>query len=85
MQTFCKSIGIRILEGTEVIERGEVEIQVDTAVGAAQKSGKVTQSGLEKTDTLTLCITEMKIVNDLGIKMIGPLTKENVTASDVID
>ena len=45
----------------------------------------MTQSGLEKTDTLTLCITEMKIVNDLGIKMIGPLTKENVTASDVID
>ena len=40
MQTFCKSIGIRILEGTEVIERGEVEIQVDTAVSAAQKMVK---------------------------------------------
>mmetsp|Transcript_10555 Transcript_10555/g.13723 ORF Transcript_10555/g.13723 Transcript_10555/m.13723 type:complete len:504 (-) Transcript_10555:356-1867(-) len=73
-QAFRRSIGVRILEETEVIEGEVVEIQVDTPVSAsAQKSGK-----------LTLCTTEMETVYDLGVKMIDMLTKEKVSAGDVI-
>lgn len=81
-QAFRKSIGIRILEETEVIEGEVVEIQVDTAIGGADKSkGK---GGMEKTGRLTLCTTEMETVYDLGTKMIDALTKEKVSAGDVI-
>lgn len=81
-QAFRKSIGIRILEETEVIEGEVVEIQVDTAVGGGEKSkGK---GGMEKTGRLTLCTTEMETVYDLGTKMIDALTKEKVSAGDVI-
>lgn len=88
-QAFRKSIGIRILEETEVIEGEVVEIQVDTAIGNANasKSGeKSTKSkgGMEKTGRLTLCTTEMETVYDLGTKMIDALTKEKVSAGDVI-
>ena len=73
-QAFRRSIGVRILEETEVIEGEVVEIQVDTPVSAsAQKSGR-----------LTLCTTEMETVYDLGAKMIDMLTKENISAGDVI-
>jgi len=77
-QAFRKSIGIRILEETEVIEGEVVEIQVDTAIGEKGKGG------MDKTGRLTLCTTEMETVYDLGTKMIDALTKEKVTAGDVI-
>ena len=97
-QAFRKSIGIRILEETEVIEGEVVEIQVDTAIvasaGASASAGgsiggiggekKVSKGGMEKTGRLTLCTTEMETVYDLGTKMIESLTKEKVTAGDVI-
>ena len=62
-----------------MIEGEVVEIQVDTAV-ASEKSG----GNLEKTGRLTLCTTEMETVYDLGSKMINALSKEKVTAGDVI-
>jgi len=71
-QAFRRSIGVRILEETEVIEGEVVEIQVDTSVDK-EKSGR-----------LTLCTTEMETVYDLGSKMIDSLTKEKVTAGDII-
>ena len=80
-QAFRKSIGIRILEETEVIEGEVVEIQVDTAIGGEKTKGK---GGMEKTGRLTLCTTEMETVYDLGTKMIDALTKEKVSAGDVI-
>ena len=89
-QAFRKSIGIRILEETEVIEGEVVEIQVDTAIVASTGAGsiggekKVSKGGMEKTGRLTLCTTEMETVYDLGTKMIESLTKEKVTAGDVI-
>jgi len=75
-QAFRKSIGVRILEETEVIEGEVVEIQVDTALGG--------EKGKEKTGRLTLCTTEMETVYDLGTKMINSLTAEKVSAGDVI-
>lgn len=84
-QAFRKSIGIRILEETEVIEGEVVEIQVDTAiVSSAEKSSSNAKGGMEKTGRLTLCTTEMETVYDLGTKMIDALTKEKVSAGDVI-
>eukprot|EP00551_Chaetoceros_affinis_P008693 CAMPEP_0203684436 /NCGR_PEP_ID=MMETSP0090-20130426/48036_1 /ASSEMBLY_ACC=CAM_ASM_001088 /TAXON_ID=426623 /ORGANISM="Chaetoceros affinis, Strain CCMP159" /LENGTH=507 /DNA_ID=CAMNT_0050553611 /DNA_START=47 /DNA_END=1570 /DNA_ORIENTATION=+ len=93
-QAFRKSIGIRILEETEVIEGEVVEIQVDTAIGGTgtgtgtgtggtgdKPKGK---GGMEKTGRLTLSTTEMETVYDLGTKMIDALTKEKVSAGDVI-
>lgn len=82
-QAFRKSIGIRILEETEVIEGEVVEIQVDTAIGGGGEKGK-SKGGMEKTGRLTLCTTEMETVYDLGTKMIDALTKEKVSAGDVI-
>lgn len=81
-QALRRSIGIRILEETEIIEGEVVEIQVDTAVGAAEKGAS--RGGLEKSGRLTLCTTEMETVYDLGTKMIDALSKEKVTAGDVI-
>ncbi len=81
-QAFRKSIGIRILEETEVIEGEVVEIQVDTAIGGGEKSNS--KGGMEKKGKLTLCTTEMETVYDLGTKMIEALTKEKVSAGDVI-
>ncbi len=73
-QAFRRSIGVRIMEETEMIEGEVVEIAVDTPAGGST----------EKTGRLTLCTTEMETVYDLGAKMIDALTKEKVTAGDVI-
>lgn len=74
-QAFRKAIGVRIKEETEIIEGEVVEIQIDrpATAGAAAKSGK-----------LTLKTTEMETIYDLGTKMIESLTKEKVSAGDVI-
>lgn len=77
-QAFRKSIGVRIMEETEVIEGEVVEVQVDTTISEKGKGG------MEKTGRLTLCTTDMETVYDLGTKMIDSLTKEKVSAGDVI-
>jgi RuvB-like protein 2 len=74
-QAFRRSIGVRIMEETEIIEGEVVEIQVDEPVAGGNA---------EKTGRLTLCTTEMETVYDLGAKMIDGLQKEKVTAGDVI-
>lgn len=75
-QAFRRSIGVRIMEETEIIEGEVVEIQVDEPTAAA--------GNVAKTGRLTLCTTEMETVYDLGAKMIEALQKEKVTAGDVI-
>lgn len=77
-QAFRRSIGVRIMEETEIIEGEVVEIQIDTAAPGTGKSAG------EKVGKLTLKTTEMETVYDLGAKMIDALTKEKVTAGDVI-
>ncbi|CAM9645638.1 unnamed protein product, partial [Ectocarpus sp. 8 AP-2014] len=72
-QAFRRSIGVKIMEETEIIEGEVVEIQVDTPVGGGDKTGRV-----------TLCTTEMETVYDLGAKMIEALQKEKVGAGDVM-
>ena len=72
-QAFRRSIGVRILEETEIIEGEVVEIQVDEPTAGGEKTGR-----------LTLCTTEMETVYDLGTKMIEALQKEKVSAGDVI-
>lgn len=63
-QAFRRSIGVRIMEETEIIEGEVVEITVDApAPGAAGK-------GVEKVGKLTLKTTEMETVYDLGQKMV---------------
>jgi len=73
-QAFRRSIGVRIMEETEIIEGEVVEIEIDRPAGG----------GGEKTGKLTLKSTEMETVYDLGAKMIESLTKEKVSAGDVI-
>lgn len=73
-QAFRRSIGVRILEETEMIEGEVVEIEVNAAAdGSGDRSG-----------TITLKTTEMETLYDLGQKMVESLTKEKVTAGDVI-
>ena len=72
-QAFRRSIGVRIMEETEIIEGEVVEIQVDEPSASGDKTGR-----------LTLCTTEMETVYDLGAKMIEALNKEKVTAGDII-
>ena len=72
-QAFRRSIGVRIMEESEIIEGEVVEIQVDEPTTSGEKSGR-----------LTLCTTEMETVYDLGAKMIDSLQKEKITAGDVI-
>ncbi|CAG2248369.1 INO80J [Mytilus edulis] len=61
-------------EETEIIEGEVVEIQIDRpATGTGAKVGK-----------LTLKTTEMETIYDLGQKMIESLTKEKVSAGDII-
>jgi len=81
-QAFRRSIGVRIMEETEIIEGEVVEIQVDTA--AASSSSSSSNKGADKIGKLTLKTTEMETVYDLGTKMIESLTKEKVTAGDII-
>jgi RuvB-like protein 2 len=72
-QAFRRSIGVRIIEETEIIEGEVVEIQIDEPTATGDKIGR-----------LTLCTTEMETVYDLGTKMIDALQKEKVTAGDII-
>ena len=82
-QAMRKSIGVQILEETEV--KGEVvEIQIDTSFASSGDKPTKSKGGMEKTGRLTLCTTDMETVYDLGTKMIDALSKEKVTAGDVI-
>lgn len=72
-QAFRKSIGVRIKEETEMIEGEVVEIQIDRSVTGGHKQGK-----------LIIKTTDMETVYELGGKMIDSLSKEKVTAGDVI-
>lgn len=72
-QAFRRSIGVRIIEETEIIEGEIVEVQLDEPTATGEKTGR-----------LTLCTTEMETVYDLGTKMIDALQKEKVTAGDII-
>jgi len=72
-QAFRRSIGVRIMEETEIIEGEVVEVQVDEPTAGGEKTGR-----------LTLCTTEMETVYDLGAKMIESLQKETISAGDVI-
>lgn len=74
-QAFRKSIGVRIKEETEIIEGEVVEIQIEkpTSGGAGPNVGK-----------LTLKTTEMEAIYDLGQKMIDAISKEKISAGDVI-
>ena len=86
-QAFRRSIGVRIMEETEIIEGEVVEVQVDSgaaAVGAGAGAGSAARGGGDKVGKLTLKTTEMETVYDLGAKMIESLTKEKVAAGDVI-
>src|SRR5210317_811248 len=86
-QAMRKSIGVQILEETEVMEGEVVEIQIDTSFASSgdKANGSIKgKGGMEKTGRLTLCTTDMQTVYDLGTKMIDALSKEKVTAGDVI-
>ena len=89
-QVMRKSIGVQILEETEVMEGEVVEIQIDTSFASSSGGDKANgggikgKGGMEKTGRLTLCTTDMETVYDLGTKMIDALSKEKVTAGDVI-
>ena len=74
-QAFRKAIGVRIKEETEIIEGEVVEIQIDrpATAGAAAKSGKLAPK-----------TTEVETIYGWGTKMIESLTKEKVSAGDVI-
>ncbi|OBZ68415.1 RuvB-like helicase 2 [Grifola frondosa] len=72
-QAFRRSIGVRIKEETEIIEGEVVELQIDRSLTGATKTGK-----------LTIKTTDMETIYDLGNKMIDALSKEKVTAGDVI-
>lgn len=73
-QAFRRSIGIRIKEESELIEGEVVEIQIDRpADGSGAKVGK-----------MVLKTTDMETQYDLGTKLIESLSKEKVTAGDVI-
>lgn len=73
MQAFRKSIGVRIKEEAEVLEGEVVEIVVDRSLTGATKTGK-----------LTLKTTDMETIYDLGSKMIDGLSREKITAGDVV-
>ena len=83
-QAMRKSIGVQILEETEVMEGEVVEIQIDTSFASGDNKPGKAKGGMEKTGRLTLCTTDMETVYDLGTKMIDALSKEKVTAGDVI-
>lgn len=72
-QAFRKSIGVRIKEEKEVVEGEVIEVQIDRSLTGATKTGK-----------LTVKTTDMETIYDLGTKMIDSLSREKVTAGDVI-
>lgn len=73
MQSFRKSIGVKIKEETEIIEGEVVEIQIDRSITGGHKQGK-----------LTIKTTDMETIYELGNKMIELLTKEKILAGDII-
>ena len=73
-QAFRRSIGVRIMEESEIIEGEVVEVQIERPAG-----GKGEQSG-----RVTLRTTEMETVYDMGKKMIESFDKEKIGAGDVI-
>jgi len=75
-QAFRRSIGVRIMEETDIIEGEVVEIQTDSPAAGEASS--------EKTGRVTLCTTEMETVYDLGARMITALQQEKISAGDVI-
>lgn len=81
-QAFRRSIGVRIKEESEIVEGEVVEIEIDKSA-----SNKVILSSVatgNKTGRITLKSTEMETVYDLGNKMIEAITKDKITAGDVI-
>lgn len=76
-QAVRRSMGVRIVEETEIIEGEVVEIQIDSMVPTGEGAGK-------KSGRLTLCTTEMETIYDLGNKMIDMLRSEKISAGDVI-
>ena len=73
-QAFRQSIGVRIMEETEIVEGEVVEIEIDRPTGG----------GGEQTGRVTLRTTEMETVYDLGKKMIESFDQQKITAGDVI-
>ncbi len=72
-QAFRRSIGVRIKEEAEMIEGEVVEIEIEKSTTTGAKTGKI-----------TLKTTEMETIYDLGQKMVEALSKEKITAGDVI-
>jgi len=73
-QAFRRSIGVRIREEAEIIEGEVVDIEIERPEdGSVPKFGK-----------LTLKTTEMETIYDLGTKMIETITKEKMSAGDVV-
>ncbi|KAK2964151.1 putative DNA helicase, TBP-interacting protein [Blattamonas nauphoetae] len=73
-QALRRAIGVRIKEESEIIEGEVVEIKVDRpASGTGVQVGK-----------MVLKTTDMETQFDLGSKMIEQLTKEIISAGDVI-
>lgn len=96
-QAFRRSIGVRITEETEIIEGEVVELQIDKPLAgsmagvegggesaAAAAAAAAAMSGGGKTGKLTLKTTDMETVYDLGTKMIDSLSREKVSAGDVV-
>jgi RuvB-like protein 2 len=73
-QAFRQSIGVRIMEETEIIEGEVVEIEIDRPTG----------SDAAQTGQVTLRTTEMETVYDLGKKMIESFDEQKISAGDVI-
>lgn len=73
IQSFRKSVGVKIKEETEVIEGEVVEIQIDRSLTGGHKQGKI-----------TMRTTDMETIYELGGKIIDQLSKEKVIAGDVV-
>lgn len=74
-QAFRRSIGVRIMEETEIIEGEVVEVQIEREAGSkvGEQSGRV-----------TLRTTEMETVYDMGKKMIESFDQQKIVAGDII-
>uniref|UniRef100_A0A7S1N6M8 RuvB-like helicase n=1 Tax=Eutreptiella gymnastica TaxID=73025 RepID=A0A7S1N6M8_9EUGL len=78
-QAFRRSIGVRIKEETEIVEGEVVELEIERPATDPNNA-----SAVGKTGRMILKTTEMETVYDLGQKMIESLTKDKVTAGDII-
>lgn len=83
-QAVRRSMGVRIVEETDIIEGEVVEIQIDSMLPSSSSTTGSSAAGLTKTGRLTLCTTEMETIYDLGNKMIDMLRSEKISAGDVI-